>query len=81
MCGCSGSPVLAPLSVNKAPKQLTLEATDCHVTEQDLMQVKASLINARTPENTQSVNQYIGYIDTMFNTGNYCLYPLNNISL
>lgn len=81
MCGCSGNPVLAPLSVNKASKQITQEATDCNVTEEQLMQVKASLINARSPENSQSVNQYLGYIDTMFSYGNYCMYSLNSISI
>lgn len=81
MCGCSGSPVLAPLSVNKAPKQLTQEATDCSVTEQELLELKNNLIQNKTPENTQSVNQYLGFIDTMINYQQYCMYSLNTISL
>lgn len=81
MCGCRNSPVLAPMSVNKTPKQQVLEATDCNVTEQQLIELKQVLIENRTPENTQSVNQYIGFIDTMLNYQQYCMYSLNTISI
>lgn len=80
MCGCSQK-VSGPVSIPKAINKIVADSTECSVTLDELIVVKNDLISKKTPLNSSFVNRRLGYIETMINKGQYCLYALNSLTL
>lgn len=80
MCGCNkavAGPIIMPKSIDK----IVSESIPCYVTKQELEDVKSQLIAAKTVLNSAFVNRRLGYIDTMINKQQYCLYSLSSLQL
>ncbi len=77
-CNCNSTPTQ---QVYVSPRVSVLMATNCDVTESQVISVKQSLLAAKTPQNAKFVNEKLGQIETMLNHGNYCLYNLNEMHI
>jgi hypothetical protein len=77
MCGCSKKTVVVntPMSVST----VYIPEPDCTVTKEELLLKKDMLINKKTPENTMFINQQLGNITTMLNSGHYCRFQIHVI--
>lgn len=76
MCGCSKN---VPTVAKFTPKKAVTTSADCSTSREEVEATKASLLSIKTPSNFVTINNAIGLLDTMLNTGNYCVYKLENI--
>lgn len=76
-CGCSkGS---APVVARSSKRTVQQTVTTCGVTLDLLLQTKNTLENKKTPDNSYYVNEKLGLIQTMINSGSYCLYDIQSM--
>lgn len=78
MCGCSKNPVV----VNQLSYPMAFEdisPVECNTTREELVIKKQMLVEKKTPENTLFINQQLGNLETMLNSGNYCRFEIHVI--
>lgn len=77
MCGCSKS-ASVPFVPNQAP---VIDNLDCGVTLQDIIDKQVYLNSLKNSTNLSYINANLGLLQTMINTGKYCLYNIASMSV
>lgn len=79
MCGCAKSANIPVISNNINP--IIVNPEDCTVTLEQIITKKNYLDLLRNSSNNSFINANIGLLNTMINTGKYCLYDMASMSL
>lgn len=80
MCGCS-SPVAGSVTSIQTLNTKVKESVPCDVSREEILGIKESLLSIKNPGNASFVNSRLGFIDTMLNYNNYCLYKIDTLSI